>query len=70
MTVVSAPAEKTYPVPSRLLGKDVPTPFVNSIEQYKTMWQESVDHPNTFFGNVSSPSLCLVHTLKSLIDGS
>lgn len=54
MTVVAAPAEKLYPVPPRLLsGKGVPTPFVNSMEQYQTMWEESVNEPNKFFGNVS-----------------
>lgn len=53
MTVESAPAEKIYPVPPRLLGKGVPTPFVNSMAQYKTMWEESVNDPNKFFGNVS-----------------
>jgi hypothetical protein len=42
-------------VPSRLLDPaQCPTPFVNSFDQYKAMWKESVEQPDKFFGNVSS----------------
>lgn len=44
----------THPVPSRLLdSKQCPTPHVNSMEQYRSMWKESVEEPEKFFGNVS-----------------
>lgn len=47
-------ADKVFPVPQRLLsGKGVPTPFVSSFEQYKELWEESVNNPNKFFGNVN-----------------
>lgn len=43
-----------HPVPSRLLDPaQCPTPYVNSFDQYKTMWKESVEQPEKFFGNVS-----------------
>lgn len=42
-----------HPVPSRLLDpSQCPTPHVNSMEQYRSMWKESVEEPNLFFGNV------------------
>lgn len=45
----------THPVPSRLLdSKQCPTPHVNSMEQYRSMWKESVEEPDKFFGNVCS----------------
>lgn len=53
MTVESAPAEKLYPVPERLLaGGDIPKPFVASFDEYKAKWEESVKEPTKFFGNV------------------
>lgn len=43
-----------YPVPQRLLtDKKLPKPFISSFEEYKQKWQESVNDPNKFFGNVS-----------------
>jgi acetyl-CoA synthetase len=43
-----------HPVPKRLLDASKnPVPFVNSMEQYKAMWTESVEKPDQFFGNVS-----------------
>ena len=42
-----------HPVPQRLLDESkCPKPHVSSLEQYKSMWQESVDEPEKFFGNV------------------
>jgi acetyl-CoA synthetase len=44
----------THPVPERLLdANQCPVPHVNSMEQYKAMWKESVEQPDKFFGNVS-----------------
>jgi acetyl-CoA synthetase len=46
--------EKTYPVPERLLGtSDLPKPFISSFDQYKELWQESVDNPSEFFAKAS-----------------
>lgn len=53
MTIESAPVEKVYPVPERLLaGGDIPKPFVASFDEYKAKWEESVKEPKKFFGNV------------------
>lgn len=44
---------KTHPVPARLLDdKQCPTPYVSSLDQYRSMWKESVEQPEKFFGNV------------------
>lgn len=40
-----------YPVPERLLMD--PKPFITSFEDYKKLWQESVDNPSDFFAKVS-----------------
>lgn len=62
MTVESAPAEKVYPVPERLLaGGDIPKPFVSSFDEYKAKWEESVKEPTKFFGNVC------IYIYKSII---
>lgn len=54
MTVQEVPAERIHQVPARLLsGKGVPKPHISSFEQYKTMWEESVNQPDKFFGNVN-----------------
>lgn len=51
----TAPEIITHPVPSRLLDpKQCPTPHVNSMEQYRAMWKESVEQPDQFFGNVTT----------------
>lgn len=43
-----------HPVPSRLLDpKQCPTPHVSSMEQYRSMWKESVEDSDKFFGNVN-----------------
>lgn len=61
MTIEPVPVEKIYPVPPRLLSnKGVPTPFVSSMDQYKKMWEESVNEPNKFFGDVSNYFSCFL----------
>lgn len=42
--------ETIYPVPEKLL-KD-PVPYITSLEDYKTLWEESVDDPSQFFAKV------------------
>lgn len=50
---VEVPEIITHPVPARLLdASQCPTPHVNSMEQYREMWKESVEQPDKFFGNV------------------
>jgi acetyl-CoA synthetase len=50
---VVVPEIITHPVPSRLLdASQCPTPHINSMEQYRKMWKESVEEPSKFFGNV------------------
>lgn len=50
---IQVPEIITHPVPARFLDpQQCPTPHVNSMEQYRAMWKESVEEPNKFFGNV------------------
>lgn len=43
----------THSVPARLLdGSKYPTPHIASLDKYKTMWKESVENPDKFFGDV------------------
>lgn len=44
--------DKIYPVPERLLT-GTNKPFVDSFDQYKSLWQESVDHPSEFFAKAA-----------------
>ena len=47
-------SEAIYPVPSRLLaGGNCPTPHVVGMDQYKKMWEESINDPDTFFSKAS-----------------
>ncbi|KAI7898601.1 acetyl-coenzyme A synthetase [Cokeromyces recurvatus] len=53
MTIEEIPVT-TFPVPKNLLDASKnPIPFVNSIETYKTLWKESVEKPDLFFGNLA-----------------
>jgi acetyl-CoA synthetase len=46
--------EKTYPVPERLQeASDLPTPFISSFDEYKELWQESIDNSSEFFAKAS-----------------
>lgn len=44
--------ETVHPVPERLLNGNLSKPYVSSMEQYKAMWEESVNNPDKFFGDV------------------
>ena len=46
-------ADPVYPVPQRLLKEGVPKPHITSMEEYKKLWEESVNKPDQFFGRVS-----------------
>ncbi|GAA5811026.1 hypothetical protein MFLAVUS_004455 [Mucor flavus] len=71
MTVVAAPAEKVYQVPPRLLsGKGLPKPHVSSFAQYKEMWEESVNQPDKFFGNLARELLTWSKPFETVQSGS
>ncbi|KAJ8652469.1 acetyl-coenzyme A synthetase [Lichtheimia ornata] len=54
----SKSGEAVYPVPSRLLaGGSCPTPHVVGMDQYKKMWEESVNDPDTFFSKLAQDLL-------------
>ncbi|KAG2195517.1 acetyl-coenzyme A synthetase [Mucor mucedo] len=61
----------THPVPSRLLdSKQCPTPHVNSMEQYRSMWKESVEQPDIFFGNLARELLTWDKPFETVSHGS
>ncbi|CEG77349.1 Putative Acetate--CoA ligase [Rhizopus microsporus] len=63
--------EKTYPVPSRLLNdKQLPKPFISSFEEYQKMWEESVNNPSAFFGNLAKELLHWSKPFETVQSGS
>ncbi|KAI8985859.1 acetyl-coenzyme A synthetase [Pilobolus umbonatus] len=61
----------TVPVPKRLLdSKKCPTPHINSMAQYKSMWEKSVENPNEFFGNLARELLTWDKPFQSVSHGS
>ncbi|GAA5798520.1 acetyl-coenzyme A synthetase [Helicostylum pulchrum] len=68
---IQVPEIITHPVPSRLLdSKQCPTPHVNSMEQYRAMWTESVEEPNKFFGNLARELLSWDKPFEAVSHGS
>jgi hypothetical protein len=65
MTVNPQEEIKIHQVPERLLSSACPTPHVNSLDTYRQLWQESVDHPEKFFGDVSCCYCCLPLLISS-----
>ncbi|KAG2180909.1 hypothetical protein INT43_008489 [Umbelopsis isabellina] len=60
-----------HPVPSRLLDPaQCPTPYVSSFDQYKTMWKESVEQPEKFFGNLANELLTWSKPFETVRHGS
>ncbi|KAG1453528.1 hypothetical protein G6F46_009154 [Rhizopus delemar] len=60
-----------YPVPQRLLtDKKLPKPFISSFEGYKQKWQESVDNPSKFFGNLAKELLHWTKPFETVLSGS
>ncbi|KAJ8663621.1 acetyl-coenzyme A synthetase [Lichtheimia ornata] len=60
-----------HPVPERLANaQECPKPFVSSLEQYRSMWQESVDHPDKFFGNLANELLSWSKPFETVKHGS
>ncbi|KAI8891217.1 acetyl-coenzyme A synthetase [Backusella circina FSU 941] len=61
----------THPVPERLLdATQCPVPHVNSMEQYKAMWKESVEQPDKFFGNLARELLTWSKPFETVRHGS
>ncbi|KAF9123088.1 acetyl-CoA synthetase [Mortierella sp. 14UC] len=47
-----------YPVPARLLdATQCPEPYISSVEQYRKMHRQSIDHPEEFFGKLATELL-------------
>ncbi|KAL1928000.1 hypothetical protein VTP01DRAFT_3405 [Rhizomucor pusillus] len=60
-----------HPVPKRLLDAALcPKPHVSSIEQYREMWQESVEQPEKFFGNLARELLTWFKPFNTVKHGS
>lgn len=45
-------ADPIYPVGKRLLSANAPKPYVSSMDEYKQLWEQSVNQPQEFFGKV------------------
>lgn len=65
--------EIIYPVPQKLLQD--PKPYINNFDDYKTLWQESINDPSQFFAKVKKKkklSNLILHILthKHLYIGS
>ncbi|CEG67615.1 Putative Acetyl-coenzyme a synthetase [Rhizopus microsporus] len=60
-----------HPVPSRLLDpKQCPTPHISSMEQYRSMWKESVEDSDKFFGNLARDLLAWDKPFTKVSHGS
>lgn len=46
-------ADPVFEVPKRLLNGELPKPHIVGFDEYKKLWEQSVNDPDTFFGNVS-----------------
>ncbi|KAI7905596.1 acetyl-coenzyme A synthetase [Cokeromyces recurvatus] len=61
---------KTYPVPERLLlSSDLPKPYVNSFEQYKQLWEESIENPKAFFTKAAKEYLSWHKDFETVMSG-
>ncbi|KAI9247825.1 acetyl-coenzyme A synthetase [Sporodiniella umbellata] len=60
-----------HPIPSRLLDPaQCPVPHINSMEQYRAMWKESVEQPDIFFGNLARELLSWDKPFTNVSHGS
>lgn len=65
----------THPVPPRLLDTSkYPKPHIHSMDTYKAMWKESVEHPEEFFAKVIYilivSYICLLYEIYSMLVSS
>ncbi|KAI9300151.1 acetyl-coenzyme A synthetase [Cunninghamella echinulata] len=66
---MTADTEPIFPVPERLL-KNKPTPYITSFEQYKSLWEQSVNDPTTFFGNLARETITWSKPFNTVLNGS
>ncbi|KAF0500262.1 acetyl-coenzyme a synthetase [Gigaspora margarita] len=59
---------KLHPVPNRLLSRN-PPPHVNSIEQYKKLYKESIKNPTEFWGKLANELLTWHTPFKTVLSG-
>ncbi|RIB00061.1 hypothetical protein C2G38_2256893, partial [Gigaspora rosea] len=59
-----------YPVPKRLLDSSLsPTPHINSIEQYKKLYDESIKSPTEFWGKIARETLFWTTPFQTVLSG-
>ncbi|CAG8694352.1 30880_t:CDS:2 [Gigaspora margarita] len=59
-----------YPVPKRLLDPSLsPTPHINSIEQYKKLYDESIKSPAEFWGKIARETLIWATPFQTVLSG-
>ncbi|CDS05202.1 Putative Acetyl-coenzyme A synthetase [Lichtheimia ramosa] len=46
-------ADPVFEVPKRLLNGELPKPHIVGFDEYKKLWEQSVNDPDTFFGNLA-----------------
>ncbi|KAI9275543.1 acetyl-coenzyme A synthetase [Phascolomyces articulosus] len=63
-------ADPVYPVPQRLLGPGVPKPHIASLDEYKKLWEESVNEPEKFFGKLGNELLTWSKPFTQVKSGS
>ncbi|KAF9896156.1 acetyl-CoA synthetase, partial [Lobosporangium transversale] len=52
------PDGELYPVPQRLLDPaQCPEPYISSLQQYKELYQQSIEQPDEFFGKLATDLL-------------
>ncbi|KAI9499589.1 acyl-activating enzyme [Zychaea mexicana] len=66
----SEQADPIYPVPQRLLGEGVPKPHISSIDDYKKLWEQSVNDPDSFFGKLATDLLSWSKPFTQVRNGS
>ncbi|CAG8844866.1 22978_t:CDS:2, partial [Gigaspora margarita] len=59
---------KLHPVPNRLLSRN-PPPHVNSMEQYKKLYEESIKNPTEFWGKLAKELLTWHTPFKTVLSG-
>ncbi|ORX58690.1 acetyl-coenzyme A synthetase [Hesseltinella vesiculosa] len=59
-----------HPVPERLLNAPCPKPHISSLDDYRQLWQESVDNPDKFFGDRARELLTWFKPFQTVRHGS
>ncbi|KAG2222721.1 hypothetical protein INT45_011209 [Circinella minor] len=63
-------ADPVYPVPERLFKEGVPKPHIASMDEYKKLWEESVNEPEKFFGRLGNELLSWAKPFTQVKSGS